>query len=829
MKHRDIFVSYSEEDGATVRALAAELRALGHSTWTYEEDGLAGISHLTQVHQAIEACRAFVLVASHNSVRAHQVIKEVEQAHERRKRIITVRLELTHQQFIASDPILEMASGTAVTLAAGKDLSVVAKRLSAAIPFSTEPQIVADSPPGVAVLPPVSNVGTASPSTGGAHSPAEPATPASAPPAPHVPTAAPAAARGRSVAVRGTALTIEYEPNLQRKQFLHILDEFSDAMQTESVERMFGRDALRRWRRHEDTIRERLDAEFSLTVIGPFKRGKSTLINALLGQELVTSDIAPETVTINEIRYGEAPSVAACLADGGRVALRPDQIKRQELEPVLAGIRGVVSHLDIRAPVEWLRGMCLVDTPGTGDLLERFDGQVQEYLTRADAVLFVLSPLAPLSETERAFLRLAVLSQDFGKMTFVLNMLDKVRTERDVTRVTDYLRAGVDQMFPGAVLFGVSALDELSRLKDEPRPLPERSLSLAARFDALRAHLKESIFDNRDLIQIDRASAEFKRLLQNVVQHTDQVRWAVDTDRSRLDEAIHACENTSSSLHSRFKDDAAGLRSTVAALGREAQEWLGLFLDRLEKVAQDLDRFSGEDLQRHFPFFLADALRTAIHRCLEAHRPQIIAAVRQFGPRVAQPEPDGLRGDAAPGLPDVLDAAFEGSRLKRSAAQATTGDAMWDRLELSKALFDLAQAQVFSVAAGLMRHLDESGRERQKSLIYQQQFSNALPELRRSVLEQAGEVYDSIARRLAEELEQQQQRDVETSLEAFRQGRHLLTAGDAKQDLAVLDRVSALVQETQDALSALQRTWSETMEGASDGGSNLALESPASS
>ena len=340
------------------------------------------------------------------------------------------------------------------------------------------------------------------------------------------PADAPAAPQGRSVVVRGTALTIEYEPKLHRKQFLHILDEFSDAMQAESVERMFGRDALRRWRRHEDTIRERLDGEFCLTVIGPFKRGKSMLVNALLGQELVTSDIAPETVTINEIRYGETAAVAACLPDGGRVLLRPDQIKRQELEPLLAGIRGGVSHLDVRAPVEWLRGMCLVDTPGTGDLLQRFDRQVQDYLTRADAVLFVLSPLAPLSESERAFLRLAVLSQDFGKITFVVNMLDKVRSEQDLGRVTDYLRAGVEHMFPGALLFGVSALDELSRIKDEPRPLPERSLSLAARFDALRAHLKESIVDNRELIQIDRASAELKRLLQSVVQHADQVRWA---------------------------------------------------------------------------------------------------------------------------------------------------------------------------------------------------------------------------------------------------------------------------------------------------------------
>jgi GTPase SAR1 family protein len=621
---------------------------------------------------------------------------------------------------------------------------------------------------------------------------------------------APAAPPRPSVVVDGTPLTIEYEPKLHRKQFLHILDEFSDAIQAESVERMFGRDALGRWRRHEKRIRERLDAEFSLTVIGPFKRGKSTLINALLGQELVTSDIAPETVTINEIRYGETPGVSACLSDGGRVLLELYQIKRQELERVLARFRGV-SHLDVRAPVEWLRGVCLVDTPGTEDLLQPFDRQVQHYLTRTDAVLVVLSPQAPLSESEREFLQLAVLSQDFGKITFVANMLDNVRSDQDVGRAMDYLRVGVERTFPGALLFGVSALDELSRLTGEPRPLPDRSLSLAARFETLRAHLKESILDNRELIQIDRASAELTCLLQTVVQHADRVRWAIEIDRMRLDEAIDACENTSS-LHSRMKDAAARLEGTVKALSCETQDWLGQFLDRLEAVAQDLSRFDAEDLQRHFPFFLADALRTAIHRCLEAHRPLLLAAVRQSAvPRSAQAETNGLERDSARELPDVLDAALEAS------THATAGDAVWDRLELSKVLVDMVQTQVFAVAARLISQLGKSGREHQKSIPYQQRFLSALPALRRSVLKQAREIYDSIGGRLAEEMKRQQQQDVATALDALRQGRHLKAAGDANWDLAAMDRASTLVQETQEALSALQRKWSsESPEAASE-------------
>jgi hypothetical protein len=138
----DIFVSHIEEDAPTALALARELRSLGETTWTYEEDGVAGISYLSQIYAAIENCRAFVLLASQQSVKAHQVVKEVEQAHEREKIIIAVRLGLTHQEFISANPILRMASGTAVTLAVEDgNLSAIARRIAATLTFAKQQKV----------------------------------------------------------------------------------------------------------------------------------------------------------------------------------------------------------------------------------------------------------------------------------------------------------------------------------------------------------------------------------------------------------------------------------------------------------------------------------------------------------------------------------------------------------------------------------------------------------------------------------------------------------------------------------------------------------------
>jgi hypothetical protein len=130
------FISYVEEDGEFARKIAHELRELGLHTWTFEEDGVPGVSYLTQVHRAIGACGIFVLVASQKSVRAHQVIREVEQAHEREKVIVPIRLGITHGEFASAHPILRMASGTAVTLNAdSQEAAQIARRIQAALKF----------------------------------------------------------------------------------------------------------------------------------------------------------------------------------------------------------------------------------------------------------------------------------------------------------------------------------------------------------------------------------------------------------------------------------------------------------------------------------------------------------------------------------------------------------------------------------------------------------------------------------------------------------------------------------------------------------------------
>lgn len=112
--------------------------------------------------------------------------------------------------------------------------------------------------------------------------------------------------------------TIRYDLTNLRQDFFALLKDFLTDIETENIKNALGRDTFKKLHAQEHEIRNRIETDFTLVVIGDFKRGKSTLINALLGTEVVTTDISPETVTINQIHYGPELKIEVCLTDGGK-------------------------------------------------------------------------------------------------------------------------------------------------------------------------------------------------------------------------------------------------------------------------------------------------------------------------------------------------------------------------------------------------------------------------------------------------------------------------------------------------------------------------------
>ncbi len=164
---------------------------------------------------------------------------------------------------------------------------------------------------------------------------------------------------------------------------------------------------------------------FNLVVLGAFKRGKSTLINALLGESVLPTAIVPLTSVVTIIGYGEQFDIRVHFQNG-----QTRQIAQKELVDYITekgnpknqkGVREV----EIFYPSEYLRdGVRIIDTPGVGSVYSHNTDVAYNYLPQVDAAIFVVTVDPPLSAAEQEFLK--DIREYVHKLFFVLNKIDYV-------------------------------------------------------------------------------------------------------------------------------------------------------------------------------------------------------------------------------------------------------------------------------------------------------------------------------------------------------------------------------------------------------------------
>jgi GTP-binding protein EngB required for normal cell division len=153
-------------------------------------------------------------------------------------------------------------------------------------------------------------------------------------------------------------------------------------------------------------LRDRLDAaRLRVLVVGEAKRGKSTLVNALLGQDVLPSGVTPLTAVTTTVRYGDDERVEVRFLDGHdekhSLAALPDLVTERGNPGNRRRIAGVTVY--IAAPL-LAGGVELVDTPGTGSVFEWDTQAAHEALRSMDAAVFVLTADPPVSASERDLL-----------------------------------------------------------------------------------------------------------------------------------------------------------------------------------------------------------------------------------------------------------------------------------------------------------------------------------------------------------------------------------------------------------------------------------------
>ena len=174
---------------------------------------------------------------------------------------------------------------------------------------------------------------------------------------------------------------------------------------------------------------------FTIAVIGKAKRGKSTLINALMGRHddtLAPIDKLPASSAITRFRYSSTEKASVFFQDGHSQNISWNDIRNYVTEENNPQNQKEVATVVVEGPIEGLRQHVeLVDTPGAGSIHEHHDELLHAFIPQADAVIFIVTAQMPLDQDELDLLA-EVKKADVAKVFFVINRVDEIDEEEDL-------------------------------------------------------------------------------------------------------------------------------------------------------------------------------------------------------------------------------------------------------------------------------------------------------------------------------------------------------------------------------------------------------------
>lgn len=287
---------------------------------------------------------------------------------------------------------------------------------------------------------------------------------------------------------------------------------------------------------------------FRVAVVGEFKRGKSSLINALLGSVILPADVTPATATINRITYGTSPGITVCYHDG-----TCENIDINHLADYVTMLtpEGLQRALTIReAIVHYPTPFCqnhieLIDTPGLSDN-DRMTGITMNLLGDVDAAIVVISALAPFSQTEAGFVADLILSEKQTNLVFVVTYIDEVDEDRQdemVQTIHKRIRDNVLQVVQKNQETTDKAEEVQMLLQNAPIFGVSSKLALKAFISSSSRMLKESRFEpfKEELYKILTAKQGIHTLnlsVDTILSSCDTYEASADAELARIDHEL---------------------------------------------------------------------------------------------------------------------------------------------------------------------------------------------------------------------------------------------------------------------------------------------------
>lgn len=394
--------------------------------------------------------------------------------------------------------------------------------------------------------------------------------------------------------------------------------------------------------------------EIRIPLIGAFSCGKSSLLNALLGEPVLATAITPETAIPTELRYGLERRFVGCLPDGRRIPLSEADLRENRLAPLQSA-----GWVEAQLPSQALAArpqLVLVDLPGWDSGIAAHERVIDDYAGRSLAYGIVVSVEegGMRDSLRRALLELAVAQMP---IILIISKADK-RPPEDVQSVAEELRAGITTLMgsePLAVAITSARKNVLGTLENA--------------LDSLNAKAGE-VFETR---VVD----PYQSSLQYIAEHLHLLTNQDNKDAARLQAEIEKLEQDIRAFDTRLQKETEDLEAQIdpilSTIRRRVENAVG---SRIEVLAQRA--MSGQDISD-------EILGTARLVISEALRQEFEPAMKRYLDRLA---------DA---LPSRLDFNLDLSNINPDSADGSSGEFRWKLMGVALAPLLLEIAIPFAV------------------------------------------------------------------------------------------------------------------------------------
>jgi len=289
-----------------------------------------------------------------------------------------------------------------------------------------------------------------------------------------------------------------------------------------------------------------LQAAAMIVIVGEVKAGKSSLINALMGEEVCEVAPGPCTAGIRELVYG-----------GERNILNLGPYRER-----------------IYLPKEVLREVTMVDTPGTNSIIQNHEAITENYIPQSDLVVFTFS--APNPHTKSAWELLTVIKKDwYRKMVFILQQSDRA-SQRELTVNRDHvIQYARDRQVDNPIVFALSAKRELDGI-------PESG------FAEFRSYLQNAIACGEVWrMKMEGSYQTLRSVMSRLLSHLRLEKATIEDERAFYEELIRKVGVYEARAYSLKLTIIEKLSTTYDNLVRQSEEEFtkGLSLGKLIKRA----------------------------------------------------------------------------------------------------------------------------------------------------------------------------------------------------------------------------------------------------